>query len=373
MILHRPYGVETDALTKIKEDLELRETVLTLDPEGVRSGTFDSDVNAVRAVRPPGVNYVIGHGALGIMQDQMANEPVFAKELVARGLQRGDELVLIVCSSGRPAGAAERLADALGALGVTGVKVTGALEYVHWTSQGPLLVKEYPQKSKAQSAAERAYTAAEDKAWARYVTYLKARSIKAMRAGFPKSEQAVCDRIVAFGRSRTGQNLADLRKHLSNVEHRLNTEAALTNIVSQATPNYERYADGKVIRETSHAIWSADLRSLMTDLYKIVDPVAGEQKAKGKITKARTALRDALTPRWPEYSESYYGELGRLLDANTRSKWVSYTSAVNVIAVPVALLPPTTQVLRTVEETAVAETDSLNAIDQLLSELDDLL
>ncbi|MFC6930623.1 hypothetical protein ACFQHO_10010 [Actinomadura yumaensis] len=273
---------------------------------------------------------------------------------------------------GAAGGAAERIADALGALGVTGVKVTGPREFVHWTRQGPLLVKTYPKKSKDQSAAERAYTAAEDKAWARYVNYLKACSIKAMRAGFPRSEQAVCERIVAFGRSRTGQNLVDLQKHLSNVERRVNTEAALANIVEQATPNYQRDAQGKVIRETSHEIWSSDLRSLMTDLCGIVGPVAGEQKAEGRVAKARRALRDTLTARWQAYSDGYYGELRRLIDPSTRSEWVSYTSAVNVVAAPVTLLPPTTQVLRTAEETAAAETDDATPLDQLLRELDDL-
>src|SRR5689334_17727551 len=100
MILYKGYEGETDDYREIRGQLELQETVRALEESTGRSAsTFD---NPGATVRPPGVNYVIGNQAHGMLERWQPQ--TLARELVNQGLVSGDELTLVACWAGIPDG-----------------------------------------------------------------------------------------------------------------------------------------------------------------------------------------------------------------------------------------------------------------------------
>ncbi|MFB4318448.1 hypothetical protein [Actinomadura sp. 21ATH] len=365
MILHRPYHEDSDALTKIKDDLETQETVAALRAQGLQDDTFDG--YAVQAVRPPLKNYAVGHGIAGMMIDQPL-EDRFAANLAARGIQGGDEIVLIVCFAGEPGGAAQKLADELGRLGLVGVKVTGAVHFVHWTSQGALPIKRYPSND-AVRAAERGYTKAEDNAWKSYVTALKAAAAVHMATALKHGEDIVVARVLRFAGARPDDNRAKLNAAMTAAKTGTNTGAALRDIIMRSEPDYVYDSKRIVLRPLSHERWSAELRALLTDLSVLADPAGGAIRAETDITEARDALRNSLKAAWPAYSSGYLDGMRALLTPDATGEWASYTSAAVRSIAPPPQQPTAQPPQRTLEETRAAEALDLDEIDALIREL----
>ncbi|ROO86193.1 hypothetical protein EDD29_3756 [Actinocorallia herbida] len=336
MILHGGYDEPSDSLSAIKYSLELKETVTTLAATGPVPDRYAGNVPAVR---PPGGNYVVGHGVVGFFADQPWPDR-FAAELVARGLRGGDTLTVVGCHTGEPDGFAAQLATELGILGVLGVVIRAPSGYVHWTSTGPILVDVYPARNEAMRKASRAYSKAEDTAWADYVAYLKAASVKAATAALPSSAAKVYDRLKVFADTRPKDNADELNRCVAVGRAAGKAGAAQITAAMKAAvyvPVLKGPKDKPAIDRTrTYERYSADLRALLTDFYHLADANGGRARAAQKIDKARAKLRAPLELAWPAYSAGYLDQIRAAVAPAHAGRWIDRTS---MYAAPPVLLP----------------------------------
>jgi hypothetical protein len=333
VILYHGYDPEVDSLQKIKDQLETQETVDTL--HAATGQSVDTDAGNVQVVHPPGVNYVIGHGIAGLTVDWLDLDD-FAEQLInRRGLRSGDVICLIICSAGVPGGVAEQLATCIGARGIGNVTVRGPRHYINWNANGEILVTDYGFDADQQvKAAKTAWVKAEDKAWRTYVGLLKAAIIEAIRQ-VPPAQTATRDQHMrTFAAARPDDNKQNAINGLVAKLHGAPADARVkicSDIVAQSAPVLEYLNISGVPpmfdRSGTQERWSAELRTLLTDLFVIADPVNGQDTARQKVSACRGKLRQALSASWPAYSSGYYDRIRTLANGTAKqSGWSEYVS-----------------------------------------------
>jgi len=376
VILHVDYTAESDMIRVIRDQLETQETVQVLRAStGQSADTYEGSVQVVHA---PAVNYVVGHGVGGVAVDWLVPDD-FAKQLIQRrGLQAGDILCVITCFAGIEHGAAEQLAQAIGARGMIGVILRAPEDYIHWNAGGELLLKNYSPVNETIRTAAKTWTRAEDKAWNRYVLTLKAQVVRALTAVPANAADAAAAYVLDFAARRPDDNKQNAIQALIDKAEVASPDARpaiLQGIITQSAPVRRLLPGGTEFREGTHEDWSRELRTLLTDLHVLTDPAGGRGEAAAQVSEARAAMRRALADAWPTYSATYYGAL-RTLTAGTpvASQWRTFTSAVPVPVTPAEDQPGTGQTL----DTATAGDDTRTVADmeaeiqQMLDELENL-
>lgn len=306
MILHNDYTALVDDFKSIKNLLELQETVETL-----RRGTGqtpDLFTGMEQAVRPPLTNYVIGHGMAGLADWEPSE---FAEQLVnRRGLCSNDQICLITCSAGTDGGTAEELAGQLGIRSAIGVHVQATKDYIHWNSNGPLLLKNYMISDPQVNRAAKAWSNAEDKASNNFVAHFKAAVAAAITCAYPAAPEAVVALVLQFAEQRPADNKKNLQGLVDKVKQVKGAEQVkkLINIVAQATA-VKVFFEGIYLRDASYAQFATGLKNLVNALYALADPVTAAATADTEINKVRRLLREELAAAWPAYSAGYYDRL----------------------------------------------------------------
>jgi hypothetical protein len=321
VILHEGYGQETDDYRKIRDQLELQETVAALEQLTKRTAcTFAEQGDLVRG---PGINYFIGHGVRGEVQGWKPD--TFAAELARRGLADGDQIVVIACWAGAPGGFAQLLAAQIHALGKTGVIIKAPRNIIHWNKNGELLVDDYPSSELhgELKKALRAQTDAEDEAWSDYVRALKDRIKAVIKLALPRHATDVNERVLSFARARPEDNK---QKTINQLIQRASAgepqEKTLTEIVDAARP-----VPGGGTGEMRQR-WAKELRDLLTDLHSLNAADTGPATAAAEVAAARVPLRAALAAAWTAYSANYYDAIRSLANPNPFDNygWVTFDS-----------------------------------------------
>jgi hypothetical protein len=334
MILYYGYDPEVESLQTLKDQLETQETLDTL--RAMTRQPIDTFKGTTPVVHAPEVNYVIGHGIGGMAIDWM-NEDDFAQQLIEeRGLRSGDVLCLIICSAGKTGGAAEQLANCIGARGVEGVTVRGPDGYINWNAHGELLVTDYGFKDGQLEAAKKAWVKAEDAAWRTYVGMLKAAITDAIVHVSPDRAATLEQYVLAFADARPDDNKKNAINGLVAKLQGAEDDARLKtykNIVAQSA-HVPEYGDHQQFnRNGTHQRWSAELRGLLTDLLVLADPAKGPVTARERISACRRGLRNALSASWPAYSTGYYDRIRTLSQGTDKqSHWKEYVSKLPSVA-----------------------------------------
>ncbi|WUH92535.1 hypothetical protein OG900_22135 [Streptomyces sp. NBC_00433] len=322
MILHKGYGQETDDYRGVRDQAELQETVAALEALTGRTASTFAQPGAM--VRSPGVNYVIGHGGPGSVEGRRPDE--FVQEFVGRGLANDDTIVLVACWAGATGGNgfAEGLAAEFRKLGRTGVTVKAPKNIIHWNSNGPVLVDDYPEEAKLKEALK-ALTVGEGKAWSGYVQGLRTHIGAAVQLAITTDAEGTRNRILQFAAARPEDNKA---KYINGMVTRASAgaphAATLTEIVNGAAahPSGTDVAVGRMR-------WSKELRDLLTDLHVLHAPGTGQATARTEISASLLTLRTQLTALWPAYSHDYYDAIRAMGNpfASADAGWVTYDDA----------------------------------------------
>ncbi|SHL27020.1 hypothetical protein [Actinacidiphila paucisporea] len=322
MILHKGYGQETDDYISIRDQAELRETVQWLEAHTGRTASTLAEPGVM--VRSPGINYVIGHGRAGTVEDRTPAE--FVPEFVSRGLADGDTIWIISCWAGATSGYgfAQGLAAEFRALGRTGVSVRAPRNIIHWNANGPVLVDDYPTNA-GLKAALAAITQGQDNAWRAYVQDLRACIRTALNLAIGTDAEGTRRRVVNFGEARPEDNK---QKYLQGMIDRARIgpphSATLTEIVNGAAAHP---AGNPVVGRLR---WAQELRSLLTDLHVLHSGnAAGQLAARTDISAAVLTLRTQITALWPAYSHDYYDAIRDLANpfASRDEGWVTFDDA----------------------------------------------
>jgi hypothetical protein len=241
-------------------------------------------------------------------------------------------------------------------------------------AKGELLLKNYRFEDPALKAAAKAWSRTEDKAWNQYVKTLKALIAIALRDVPPTHADAAAKLVLDFAANRPADNkqkaITALIAKAGNASPQTRPDI-LESIITQSLP-VPRMMTGSTseFREGTHQDWSKELRTLLTALRVLADPVAGTAKAAGQVSVARAQLRQALAAAWPAYSAGYYDTLRELsLGTAAASQWRTFTSALPVAVPPTdALAQPGTE---PAADTGTVEADfDLNAeIERILADL----
>jgi hypothetical protein len=318
---------DTDNLAEIKDRLETDETVQTLLRQpGQVADSYRSAVAA--ASHPPLNNYIIGHGVMGLAWWFSGAD--LAKNLVARGLQAGDQIYLITCFAAEPLtkgvddSAAMELAQAFTTLGVPKVTIFACPGYVNWNAGGELLIHDYVTDDPGVKKAAKAWTNAEDKAWNAYVTDLK-KGITGAVAGVAPSFLPTLHKLLEELVGKHVENVPQVAVHLQKADPRGDADAArkaYINVVNQAV------AAKRATRDAQHTEWSEALRTLLTDTHTLAtDLLTAKAAAAVHVSNARATMYASLRGAWPAYSRDYYDRLRVLAGpAGKAMTWQAFTS-----------------------------------------------